>query len=378
MLKMKSIIKLLLVCVFFSCGNEKNNQQPNLDNQIEEPYTYRVVSQNLFKNPKLNSWDTNSKPTNWDINENFETPENYVIDRDTLDLLLKGHERKKVFIKQTVNIDPNSFYVLSCKVGSNLKSSSYAGVLIRFNNNIIGKRIFDKTEEQIYKVVFNSLEGKNIECFFGFIEAGEGSIKIKDMSLKKIELNNKSFDSEIAKEFIGEQSSSFDTEKSFDKTVENIIKQTSDLLLARKRKDSLNINSGLLIDNLLNEDSFFKKFLQTPADEITKSYPTRLVYSVVEILEEFNIGVQRIELHKNSKRLHLLLNYYNPYSLQWVTIDPFYNAMLNTNGDLAKITKEQIKLMEYGGLSKNIDGLIKKYSGSNTEVKKEKIIGFPF
>lgn len=379
---MKFILKLLIVFVVFSCGNEDNNKKTNTEKQPEEPivYSYSLVSKNLLKNSKLKNWDTNAKPTSWDINESFEIPEDYVIDRDTLGLLMKGHKSKTVFIKQTMNIEPNSFYVLSCKVASNLKSSSYAGALIRHNNKDIGKRIFDKTEEQIYNVIFNSLGGQNIECLFGFIDTGEGDIKIKEMSLKKIEINNEIFDSEIAKEFARERLASFDTENLFDKNVENIVRHTSDLLLARKRKDSLNINNSLVIDNLLNEGSFFKKFLHIPADEITKSYPTRLVYSAVEVLEEFNIGVQRIELHKNNKRTHLLLNYYNPYSKKWITIDPFYNCKIESvNLDNLSLVKEnQITSLTLGGLSNNVEGLIKKYSGSNTVVKKEKIIGFPF
>lgn len=185
-IKMKLIIKLAFVFIIFSCGNEKHTREVNTEKPQEETfYTYKVVSENLLKNYKLNNWDTNAKPSNWDINEDFEMPEDYVIDRDTLDLLLRGDKSKKVFLKQVVNIEPNSFYVLSCNVGSSLKSSSYAGISVSREGSIIGKRIFNNQEKQNYNVVFNSLEGENIECYFGFIEAGEGDLKIKEMSLKK-------------------------------------------------------------------------------------------------------------------------------------------------------------------------------------------------
>lgn len=380
--KMKSILKIVMVLVIFSCGNDKNSKQPVIENQEEQitASTYKIISEELLKNSELKSWDSNAKPTDWEINKDFERPEDYVIDRDTLDLLLKGHDKKNIFLKQTLNIEPNSFYVLSCKAETSLKSDSYAGLLIKHNNNIIGKRIFEKADEQIYNIVFNSLDGKNIECFFGYIEAGEGDIKIKEMTLKKIDMNNSVFDSEIAKEYQASLSLTIDSEENFDESVQKIIKHTSDLLLSEKRNDSININNALVIDKLLNEDSFLKKYFKIEEDKITKSYQTRLTYSAIDILDEFNIGTQRIELHKNNKRIHLLLNYFNPYSNKWITVDPFYNSKINIDNteNLSSVKAEQLTSLELGGLSNNIDGLIQKYSGTKAILKQETIMGYPF
>lgn len=100
----------------------------------------------------------------------------------------------------------------------------------------------------------------------------------------------------------------------------------------------------------------------------------------MEALEEFNIGVKRVELHKNNRRIHLLLNYYNPYSKKWILIDPFYNSKINLNNveDLSSVKAAQITNLELGGLSNNIDGLTQKYSGTKVILKQEKIIGYPF
>ena len=374
---MKLTIKILVALVLFSCNKNKNNQQQETEEQPSFS-AYKIISEELLKNSDLKSWDTNAKPTHWEINEAAEKPEDYVIDRDTLDLLLRGHKNKDIFLKQTLNIEPNSFYILSCRTGTSLKSDSYAGILITQNDNILGKRIFNKKDENTYNIVFHSEDGKNITFFFGYIEAGEGNIKIKDMSLKKIRINSNVFDSAIAKEFQATLSLTMDSAVGFDESIAKIIRHTSDLLLSKKRKDTLNINNAIALDRLLDKGSFMKKYFKIDKNQITKSYPTRLVYSTVDILNEFNIGTQRIELHRDNKRVHLLLNYYNPFSKKWKTIDPFYNSSIDSDRDLSLIKKHRVQLKDYGGLSKNIDGLVKKYTGTKTVLKKEKTISYPF
>ena len=378
---MRLILALVLLVCFTSCGDDKSKKPVTEESTTQEEVvvrSYEIVSDELFKNPKLNSWDTNAKPTDWMINEDVDIPEDYVIDRDTLDLLLKGHKDKIIYLKQKVNLDPNEFYLIEARIQSGLKSNSYAGILASNSEGVLGKRILEKSSDKVYEVVFNSGKGGETEIYFGFIKEGEGDIKIKTKTLKKVSLNKNVLSKDLALEYSSVIPLSFDDEQSFNNSVEKIIKKTSDLLLAKKRKDSINLEQVNRIQSILDADSYLSNYFQVSEDQITKSYTTRLIFSAIEVLDQFNIGTQRIELQRNGKRVHLLLNVYNPYSNSWITIDPFYNALIQESDNLFSINENQIVTKEYGGLSKNIEGLIKKYSGTKTVIKNEQVLGFPF
>ena len=100
--------------------------------------------------------------------------------------------------------------------------------------------------------------------------------------------------------------------------------------------------------------------------------------TLTEILREFKIGTKRIDVYKNGNRIHLLFKYYNPFSEKWIIVDPFYNSTIKTSTSISAIKKEDVTISDYGGLSKNLDGLINKYSGSEIKVINEKMISFPF
>ena len=112
-----------------------------------------------------------------------------------------------------------------------------------------------------------------------------------------------------------------------------------------------------------------------PVEKTTNSFEEKIVFSGIEILKEFNIGTQRIELNKGKQRSHILLNYYNPFSAKWITIDPFYNSKIS---NLSKIEETGIDMLNYGGLSRSVEGLIKRHSKVETIIKQEKIISYPF
>jgi len=379
--KMKSILKIVMVLVVFSCGNDKNNKRPIIENQEEQitASTYKTISEELLKNSKFKSWDTNAKPTDWEINEDFDKPEDYVIDRDTLDLLLVGHKDKLVFIEQKIKVEPNSYYLFDGDFETRLKHNSYSG--IKFTNERgeeIGKKVFEKAEKKKYKIIFNSLKSEEITCYIGFLLKGEGQIMIKSFSMKKVELNNTIFESELAQEFY--KSIRLDIEDNYDESISKIVEQLSNLLLADRNKDTINIkNKNRIISLIENEESYLKRILLEPGENATKSFATKLVYGSSEILEHFNIGSRVIEFRANNKRVHLALMYYNPFLNEWVTIDPFYNSKINANSNLESITKEQVIPINYGGLITNdIEGLLQKYRTSKAIIQKETIMSYPF
>ena len=211
-----------------------------------------------------------------------------------------------------------------------------------------------------------------------FIEAGEGRIEIKGVSLKKITNNSKIFSSDLAQHVFNELDLSLDTESEYDEGIRKIIKYTSDLILARKRKDTLNISRTKALTPYKEQLPALNKYLQLEDQKVTKSYDKTLVYAAIELLEAFNIGTRRVEINKKKKRIHTAMMYYNPFSKQWITVDPFYNSKISKKEKLSVVTKEDILSSEYGGLSDNTEGLISKYKNSKIIVKKEKSLGHPF
>ena len=157
-----------------------------------------------------------------------------------------------------------------------------------------------------------------------------------------------------------------------------IFRHIGELLVSRKRKDTINIKESIYLNNILNKKSYLKKFLEEPVENTTKSFETKLVFSGIEILNEFNIGTQRIELYKNEQRNHVLLKYYNSFSEKWITIDPFYNAKINSINNLKDISANNVKSINYGGLSNSLEGLLRRYSQGRIVIKQEKIISYPF
>ena len=170
----------------------------------------------------------------------------------------------------------------------------------------------------------------------------------------------------------------FESEDTFENSIELIFRHIGELLVSRKRKDTINIKESIYLNNILNKKSYLKKFLEEPVENTTKSFETKLVFSGIEILNEFNIGTQRIELYKNEQRNHVLLKYYNSFSEKWITIDPFYNAKINSINNLKDISANNVKSINYGGLSNSLEGLLRRYSQGRIVIKQEKIISYPF
>ena len=332
-----------------------------------------------MKNNEFRNWDTNAKPANWDINEAFDVPEDYVVDRDTLDLLLKGDKDKRVYISQTINVTPHTYYLLEGHVATRLRNGSNCGFIIYASDNkVLGKRIFETRQDQNTKLVFNSGETTKINFYLGYITEGIGEISIKSISLKKIDLNNSVFQSEIGQYLFNTFKLQFN-KKQFDDSVWKLVKNISAIMLASKRKDTLNVDRRDTLLKYMDESSFLKSYLEDPNDQITRSYASKLVFSANEILSLFNIGSRVIEFRANNKRVHLALMYHNPYINEWVTIDPFYNSKINVNSNFESITKDQVLYLELGGLiTYDTPGLLKKYNTSKATVQREKILSHPF
>ena len=372
---------LILVCCI-SCRDDNSKKSATQDRTAQDEVavrSYEIASDELFKNPKFNSWDTNAKPSNWGINNNFDIPETYVIDRDTLDLMLKGDKQEKVYIEQKLSLEPNSYYVFEGDIQTRLKHSSYAGITLIKGNEVVGKKVFEKNTRRMYKLIFKTNEETNLSCYIGFVEEGEGEIMIKSISLKKVSLHMNEFESEVANLIHNSIDLDFNNAENYDLNIKGIVKHISDLLLAERRNDTVILKCKDRLLKALNESSYFKKLLNEPIELATKSFTTKIVFSSNEILSEFNIGSRIIELRANNKRVHLALMYHNPYSNDWVTIDPFYNSKINVNSNFESITKDQVLYLELGGLiTDDIPGLLKKYNTSKATVQREKILSHPF
>ena len=378
---MRLLIAILLVCCI-SCRDDNSKKSATQDRKSQDEVavrSYEIVSDELFKNTKFNSWDTNAKPSKWEINNNFDIPEEYVIDRDTLDLMLKGDKQEKVYIEQKLSLEPNSYYVIEGDIQTRLKHSSYAGITLIKGNEVVGEKVFEKNTRRMYKLIFKTNEETNLSCYIGFVEEGEGEIMIKSISLKKVSLHMNEFESEVANLIHNSIDLDFNNAKNYDLNIKRIIKHISDLLLAEKRNDTIVINNKKRMLQTLNESSYLKRVLNEPKELATKSFTTKVVYSSNEILSEFNIGSRILEFKVNNKRVHLALMYHNPYLNDWVTIDPFYNSKIMVNSNFESITKDQVLYLELGGLiTDDIPGLLKKYNTSKATVQREKILSHPF
>lgn len=380
---MKKIIILVLVFCY-SCKKKDNKPVFQQEQKIDEQFSYKPISNELLKNVNFKNWDTNSKPEHWQINNQVDEPENFVVDRDTLDLLLKGHKSEEIYIEQSLKIEPDVFYLFEADVETNLKHNSNSGMFIKSKEKTLAKRVFKTRTRDTYRVIFKTQEKtQDVNCYIGFSKPEEGSIMIKRISLKKVEINEFVYDSELAQNFFDVLELNFSNEQSFDESVAKISKNISDLLISRQRKDSVSMKR---VDNLLpllkyddkEEYAFLKRDLSVPIEKITHSYQSKLVFGNMEILREFNIGTKRIDVYKNGNRIHLLFKYYNPFSEKWIIVDPFYNSTIKTSTSISAIKKEDVTVSDYGGLSKNLDGLISKYSRSEIKVMNEKVISFPF
>ena len=378
---MRLLIAILLVCCI-SCRDDNSKKSATQDRKSQDEVavrSYEIVSDELFKNAKFNSWDTNAKPSKWEINNNFDIPEEYVIDRDTLDLMLKGDKQERVYIEQKLSLEPNSYYVIEGDIQTRLKHSSYAGITLTKGNEVVGEKVFEKNTRRMYKLIFKTNEETNLSCYIGFVEEGEGEIMIKSISLKKVSLHMNEFESEVANLIHNSIDLDFNNAKNYDLNIKRIIKHISDLLLAEKRNDTIVINNKKRMLQTLNESSYLKRVLNEPKELATKSFTTKVVYSSNEILSEFNIGSRILEFKVNNKRVHLALMYHNPYLNDWVTIDPFYNSKIIVNSNFESITKYQVLYLELGGLiTDDIPGLLKKYNTSKATVQREKILSHPF
>jgi len=374
---MKKII-LVLAIVTLSCKKE-NTKTNNLSEKTELVVSsFERHGLELLENNKFKNWDTNAKPSNWNINKNLNIPEDYVIDRDTLDLLLTRKEEVDVYIKQRVSVKPNTYYELSGDMGTQLRHGSYAGLSVSADDGkTLGKKIFDIRNDRDYKVIFNSNNYNEIICSVGFILEGTGDIMIKAISLKEVSLNETIYESRIAQLYFDTLNLDFKNEISFDESVRKIIKHTSDLMMSETRKDSLNIVRKDNLLKLIEDDSSLNKILNNPNERVTHSYPTKLVVTSIEALEEFNIGTKRIEFIQNKRRVHQSLGYYNPFAEKWIIIDPFFNSRISIDKNLSLIKKENVISTDFGGLSNNIK-IFQRYKEVNETFIKEKIIGFPF
>lgn len=378
---MRLLIAILLVCCI-SCRDDNSKKSATQERKAQDEVavrSYEIVSDELFKNAKFNSWDTNAKPSNWGINNNFDIPEVYVIDRDTLDLMLKGDKQEKVYIEQKLSLEPNSYYVIEGDIQTRLKHSSYAGITLIKGNELVGKKVFEKNTRRMYKGIFRTNDETNLSCYIGFIEEGEGEIMIKSISLKKVSLNMNEFESEVANLIHNSIDLDLNNPENYDLNIKGIVKHISDLLQAEKRNNTVILKRKDRLLKLLNESSYFKRVLNEPIELATKSFTTKIVFSANEILGLFNIGSRVIEFRANNKRVHLALMYHNPYTNEWVTIDPFYNSKINATTNFETITKKQVKSVDLGGLiTDDINGLLQKYNTSKATVQKEKILSHPF
>lgn len=383
---MKKIIFLLGILIsFHSC---KKNEEKKGETQKEvKQVSYNMLGQELLNNNKFNSWDTNAKPTNWIINNKIETPENFVVDRDTMDLLLRGHKTKATYIEQPLNLEPNMFYIFEADIETNLKHNPSSGIYIKSKNKILAKRVFRTRARDTYRVIFRTKE-KNLDvvCYIGFSKPEEGDIMIKSMSLKKIEVNELIYESEIAQNFFNTLNLNFSDEQSFDNSVIKISKHLSDLLLCRPKKDSVNINRVNKLLPLLTYDdkeeyAFLKRDLSVPVEKITHSFQDKLVFGGMEILREFNIGTKRIDVLKNGGRVHLFYKYYNPFSESWIIIDPFYNLRILKQNNYQNTNGNDLISLDYGGLiisEEKKNDFIRTCLNSEIKEIKNTILSYPF
>lgn len=380
---MNKTLIVLIALVTLSCSN--NSKEKSASKLEKNSNSYITKGDEQLYNEEFLTWDSNAKPSYWKINENMQYPENHVIERAKIDLLLNGHSSEKIFILQELNLKPNTDYLVEALIETNVKHYSDSGIKVN-HESLIGKVVFNAATLKTYKLAFKTNNSFSpVSIYVGFNKPEEGTIMIKSISVKEVNLNFSQYDSEVAQYFQKNLSLNFSTEKGLDKSVEKLSKHLSDLLLSRLRKDSLNIrNTQILIPKLkdyTNENNYFlKRDLQVvPVKMITHSFVDKQVFGLQEVLREFNIGTSRIDFLHNNKRTHMILKYFNSYSKEWKYLDPFYNTRIINTGHIAALNNLEFETLSLGGLVNDKEKVKELYSKKTKLISdRETLMSLPF
>lgn len=380
---MKKTLLLLIILTTLSCSNNKSKTKPT--SEIEQkPNSYTTKGYELLYNEEFLIWDSNAKPTHWKINETVLNPENHVVERAEIDLLLNGHASEKIFISQELKLKPNTDYLVEALVETNVKHYSDSGITVS-QDFPVGKIIFNAAALKTYKLAFKTNDSsKPVSVSVGFNKPEEGTIMIKSVSVREVNLDFSYYESEVAQYFQKKLSLNFSNEKDLDKSVETLSKFLSDLLLSRLRKDSVNVqNAQILIPklkNYTNENNYFlKRDLQVmPVEMITHSFVDKQVFGLQQVLKEFNVGASRIDFLYENNRIHMMLKYFNPYSKEWKYLDPFYNARIFKADGLNNLSDSEFELLSLGGLVNSKERLKELYSKVTLIYDRETLMSLPF
>lgn len=374
-MKYKIYCLSLLFLVFTSCKQDKKNFDNSRNTSRVQPKgSYSYLSDEILLNTKFNSWDTESKPTKWNINPEIKDLDSYIIDRDSLNHLIIGNKIFPNYLKQTVKVKPNTFYIASCQVMAQLNSNTQAGLIVYADDKKIGAKMFKLSDEGSYKILFNSLNNNEVTYYIGYLELGGGRIEFSNLSLKEVELNNNNFESEVAQQIYNDLSLNFSDTLQFEASVEKVIRHLSYLILT---DDIKTIAQKDQLMSKLPEDSNLKTYLKSEDNQRTQFFTTKIINSTIEILDEFNIGTKEVKLLVNNDKTHVFLQYYNPHSQTWIVLDPHFNSRLSRYDNFNLTNENQISYLNLGGLGDKSE-LINKYKKTQTQIRQEQILGYPF
>src|SRR5690606_31139187 len=203
----------------------------------------------------------------------------------------------------------------------------------------------------------------SISIRIGFMEKGlGGSLHICNIQLTEVLNKKQIFESEAATLLVDRLNLKFTNENEFYNSILKISRFVNSALLAERRKDSIGMNDLIIIRDIfhssLNQD---KSILNQSPNEIIIAYEQKSVIILNKILDLFNIDSYIINFHRDGKRVHTILEFYNPFvKNNFNFVDLSCNISIITKKRDLQNLKHNIKSNELGGIYSSKDVFLSK------------------
>lgn len=327
---------------FFSCKKEKveNIDVTNLVQNSANPKSNYVINHDFTKISNVTGL-----PLNW--RTYFEKGYTQDIDYDNLSVQWERNSPGKYFFCQTIKLEKNKFYKVSASCEYNINDYGQGGIYIVGPGKgiILGKeeKAFESGIQKL-EFVFNSGNDTSFKLILGFLHGMNGSIRFSNVAVKDYVYNEKPVMTSFGKFLVNKLKLSFNQDE-FNNSIVKLKDYVNRVLMCEI--DSNNLEKQIRRLKSILDPIEYPYFLNNlnELSTIWNGYCQHASLTMGELLNnEFNVPTRQVYMQFQGTGKHQFLEYWNPFSKNWVVIDPYYSCQYTKDNKL--LGADQIMLTD--------------------------------
>ncbi len=313
----------------------------DVDSMLLRVAAEKKMSTNLVRNHSFDAFEPASGVlVDWVLPQNIKSNLNVKTDDKESGLLVSGNASVPRYVWQEINVKSNSSYKVSAELTFAVNDYYHAGVWVTDNDGAtIGHRFVRASKgNSVLSFIVNSGESGSIFVNAGFPLRINGFARFKFIEIKEVAYDSLEFESALGNYLVDLLALKFD-EQSFDDSVAALCRYVNSLLLADNRNDDEARRERTHLVQVAQAAGFTKlrQYMSQSRDLVRGAYCVKSSLCLTALLEQcYHIPVRQVHMTPHGERMgiHQFIDYWNPFRFKWVSIDPYYSMIYESDDRL--------------------------------------------